>query len=619
MKIFRLVPVSVLCGIFAIPLFAEVNENAQAVNKAKTLISSGKTVEAVPILSPIVKKKFRKTEGAQAAVLLAECALRNGDKALAQKLSSNFLEYYVNSPYRERMETISAIIKIESGEVFDGVETLLRVMAYSKNPVSRARAREVTIQTLASSLMSAAELQTLLDKYAVDKDINGWIELQLGRESQNERRYKAARYWYKKVLAREGISNRLAETAKKGIESLEGQGAGRPTLLILAPLSGEFSEFGGQAVHGVILALEQSGQKDKLNVRIADTRADAFTALRQTQKALNQDSVIAVIGPIMSAPAATVAAWIGSNFPKIPMITPTATDDGIAQMGGNVFQLNITMHHLAKSIADYAMDCFGIREFAVVSPLGDYGNSMTNSFTRTVESRGGKVIALQNYAEGRNDYKTEFDLMRSIRFSQENRKKNIALGAENLNAVNSRERKAYLQDSVARFPAIFMPATNPADAGAMASQMAFHKVGGLLLGTSGWYGRDLLINGKNLVNGAFFSVPASDVSEEGNYATFKNAFVEKWGVEPGEDKVAVLSYDAANIILKTQPKSDETLVSAIRKKGTFVGALGEIRFKNGANINSKIASVEKNRIVFMNGCPVDEETSDSTATAKPTK
>ena len=607
-----------LATIFSVQAFAQ--EPADVIAKAKKLIAADKCSEALPILQPIAKKKFRQTSGEQATTMLAECALRAGDKKTAESLSSRFLEFHSQSPYLERVQTIAAILQIESGAVYEGVENLLRILSYTKNPAAKTRAREIAIQTLAASLLPAEKLQALLDKYSVDKDINGWLELQIGRESQNEKRYKAARYWYNRVLKRSGISERLQETAKKGIESLQNQGAGKPTILVLAPLSGEFSDFGVAAMHGVLLALEQSSFKDKIHLRIADTRADAFTALRQTQKAIYQDSVIAIVGPIMSAPAATIAAWLGSNFQKIPMITPTATDDGISQMGPNIFQLNITMSQLAKSIANYAIDCFNVKEFAIMNPLGDYGNAMTASFTQAVENRGGKIIAYQNYLEGKPDYKTEFDLLRSVRYKQENRKKNIAYGADNLDAINSKSRKAYLQDSVAKYPAIFMPATNPVDAGLMISQLAFHKISGLLLGTSGWYGRDLLINGKNQVNGSFFSVPASDISlDSKEYKDFAEAFKNKWGTEPGGDKVAALSFNAANIILPAAQSQEQNLAEVIKKTGTFTGIFGKITFKNGANVNSQIVGVEKNRFAFMNGCPVEESDSTATPTAKTTE
>jgi ABC-type branched-chain amino acid transport systems, periplasmic component len=589
----------VLALSLAVPLCAQ-DEVAQA----KSLIRDGRCADAIAPLQKLSKAKFKTHAGAQASVMLAECYLREHKRTEALQLSSRFLEYHVSSEYRERMELAHAIVLVESGAVYEGVEAMLRILAYTKNPAAKSRTKEVAIQTLAASLMNADQLQALLEKYPVDRDVVGWMQLQIGRESQNARRYKAARYWYKKVL-NGNVAENLSRTAEKGIESLEGQGAGLPTVLVLAPLSGDFAEFGAAAIQGVLLAQEQAGLTKKVNVRIADTRADAAQALMRTQQAVNQDSIIAVIGPIMSAPAATVAAWLGSNFQNIPMLTPTATDDGIAKMGPNIFQVNITMDNLAQSIADFATKCLDIREFAVLSPLGDYGSSMSSSFTRAVERRGGKIVAFRNYEEGRPDYKTEFDLLRDVRFKQDNRRRNIARGASDLDAVSPKERRFYMSDSTFNIPGIFIPATNPADAGAMVSQVAFNRFSGVMLGTSGWYGRELLIRGKRLVDSSFFSVPALDMNGNSeNYDKFAKAFQERWGVEPGEDKVSGLSFDAANIVFTTLARKPESLTNAINNTELFKGVYGDIKFKRGANVNTKIVTVQKGKFETMNGCKI---------------
>lgn len=333
---------------------------AQDLSQAKYMIQDGRCSDAMYQLNKIYKSSFRKPVGEKAAVLLTECYLREHKRDEAKKLSSRFLEYYVTSDYRERMELAHAIVSVETGNVYEGVQEMLRIMAYTKNQSAKAHTKEIVVQTLAASLMTADQLQALLEKYPVDRDVVGWMQLQLGRECQNAGRNKAARYWYKKVINSD-VADNLYTTAARGIESLDGAGAGKPTILVLAPLSGDFAEFGAAAVQGVLLAYEQAGLKNKVNIRTADTRADASIALMRTQQAINQDSIIAVIGPIMSAPAATVGAWMGSNFQHIPMITPTATDDGIARMGPNIFQVNITMENLAQKIADFAVKCLDIR------------------------------------------------------------------------------------------------------------------------------------------------------------------------------------------------------------------------------------------------------------------
>lgn len=567
------------------------------VSKAKESIKNGNCEEAVNVLQKVYKSSFSKSAGEKAAVMLTECYLRDHKRDEAKQITSKFLEYYVASDYRERMELANAIVTVEQGNPYDGVSSMLRILAYSKNPAARSRTKDVVIKVLAASLLNADQLQSLIEKYPVDKEVIGWIQLQIGRECQNAKRYRGARYWYKKVVNNE--SSELAETAKRGLESLEGMSAGTPTILVLAPLSGDFAEFGAEAIQGVLLAYEQSGLKGKVNIRTADSRADASQALLRTQQAIHQDSVIAIVGPIMSGPAAAVAAWLGTNHQYIPMLTPTATDDGIAKMGPNIFQVNVTTDYLAQSIADFATKCLNIREFGIMSPLGDYGASMSRSFTQAVERRGGDVVAFRNYEEGHPDYKTEFEMLRDVRFKQLNRRLNMKRGASDLNAPNAKFNK---KESDVDFPGLLIAATNPSDAGLMASQSAFYQISGTLLGTSGWYGRDLLVTGKNLVEGAYFSVPALDMGDKETFDKFSKSFKERWGAEPADDKVSGLSYDAANIIFKSM-NSDMSLTKTLNNSNQFKGVYGDIKFKRGANVNTKIVTVTKGKFEVLDGCP----------------
>lgn len=584
----------ILAATCATSLFAQDD-----VTKAKNLIKNGNCAEAIGPLQKVYKANFGTSNGEKASVMLTECYMRDHNRAEAKKITSKFLEYYVKSDYRERMELANAILTVEQGNPYDGVQEMLRILAYSKNPAARSRTKEVAIQVLAASLLNADQLQSLVEKYPVDKEVIGWIQLQMGRECQNAKRYRAARYWYKKVANSENPGT-LVETAKQGLESLENRGAGAPTILVLAPLSGDYAIFGAEALQGVLLAYEQSGLKEKVNIRMADSRADAAQALLRTQQAVNQDSIIAVIGPIMSAPAATVAAWLGATHPGIPMLTPTATDDGIAKMGPNIFQVNVTMDNLAQSIADFAVKCLDIREFGIMSSVGEYGATVSRSFTQAVERRGGSVIAFRNFEEGHPDYKTEFDLLRDVRLKQLNRRMNIKRGAADLNAANAK----YNKNSDVDFPGLLIAASTPGAAGLMASQAGFYKVTGQLLGTSGWYGRDLLLQGKNLVEGAYFSVPAQDMGDQDVFKKFADSFKERWGNDPTEDKVSGLSYDAANIIFKSMNDPDG-LTKALNKSNDFKGVFGDIKFKRGANVSTKIVTVNKGKFEILDGCPSD--------------
>ena len=154
-------------------------------SQAMSLIQDGRCSDAIAPLVKVYKSSFRNSNGEKAAVMLTECYLREHKRDEADKVSSRFLEYYVSTPYRERMELAHAIVLIERGAVYEGVEDMLRILAYSKNPAARARTKEVAVQTIAASLMTADQLQALLEKYPVDKDLVGWMQLQIGRECQN--------------------------------------------------------------------------------------------------------------------------------------------------------------------------------------------------------------------------------------------------------------------------------------------------------------------------------------------------------------------------------------------------------------------------------------------------
>ena len=124
----RLLPFA-LVAMLAASAFAQ-----DEISQAKNLIQNGQCAEAIAPLQKVYKSSFRKSAGEKAAVMLTECYLREHKRDEALKLSSRFLEYYVNTVYRERMELANAIVLVEKGNVYEGVEAMLRILAYSKNP-----------------------------------------------------------------------------------------------------------------------------------------------------------------------------------------------------------------------------------------------------------------------------------------------------------------------------------------------------------------------------------------------------------------------------------------------------------------------------------------------------
>src|SRR5690554_4230302 len=203
----------------------------QNIDRAKELIANSQFEEAASLLKGVSQKRFRFEDGEKATVLLAESYLRLGEKKECKLVTTKFLEYYTKSPYRGRMEVVDAILKIEGACVYEGVEALLRILVYTKNPAARCRAKEVAIRTIAASLLTSVQLVPLSQKQPTDSSISSWIYLQLRPKNQNDYRYKAARYCYNNAI-NTAASESLIRTAQQGLESLKKAGAGTPTILL---------------------------------------------------------------------------------------------------------------------------------------------------------------------------------------------------------------------------------------------------------------------------------------------------------------------------------------------------------------------------------------------------
>jgi len=548
-------------------------------------IQAGDFAGANPGLEAMIKGQWKTGDQEKAVVLYVENCLRLGKLSEARHYAGQFLDFFPKSPYRTRMETSIAILEVLDKDSYAGAETLRRILAYAKNPVAKARARDLFSQIISADLLSVSELESLIEKGIDDARAKGKTQLSLGYKMQKENRYKAAAYWYNSAKKSDSTLTEEVDYIKN---TLKDKPAGKPVILVLAPLSGSHAELGSYMVQGITLYADSL--KNKTQLRFIDDLANPAVALKKLKQALAQDSVVAVIGPLLSASAATVAAWMSEKAPQIPLITPTATDDGIAEMGKNIFQLNVSQARLAASIAEYAMDCLEINEFAIMAPLGDYGSLMAEEFQRAVERKGGMILAMQNYAEGLPDYQNDFKRLKDRKLDLDVRRINMKRG-------NGNAKKSWFQDAAMTFPAMFIPSTNPADGGSMATHVIYNFKVEQLLGSSGWHGTAFLRNAQSHAEGSVFSTAFYSSSGDENFKDFAEKFNSKWQRSPDDSKVAGLSYDAVRII-NSVLSSSGSLPSAILQKKVFDGVYGKINFTaGGANDNVRLITVEHGKFV----------------------
>ncbi len=178
----------------------------------------------------------------------------------------------------------------------------------------------------------------------------------------------------------------------------------------LAVLTGPYAEYGQAVQKGVDLYIEQlnaAGGVDgkKVEVIWEDTTADATVGLNAYNKLVDNDGVVAIIGPVLTGVTKTVAEFAADI--GIPMITASATAYDITTDRPNVFRTCFLDPFQAMQLARYAKD-EGIAKAAVLYDNGDeYSKGLYEAFIKECEALGIEVVATESAAFSDVDFKAQ--------------------------------------------------------------------------------------------------------------------------------------------------------------------------------------------------------------------
>ncbi len=373
------------------------------------------------------------------------------------------------------------------------------------------------------------------------------------------------------------------------------------TVGLLAPLSGEDSLIGQNMKRAVELAIDRHNENSypPIKLLVRNTEGKMIETARATKELLAQKVPI-ILGPALSSNAIVTASMVmGTNS---VMITPTATEEGIAGLGKNVFQVNVTMGMLGRRIARYAMENLNIKEFAILAPMSEYGNVLARSFQSEVKESGGEIILKEYFDEGANDLRTQM-LSLKMKLVSERLKKEAEEKGEDPSEVHLTSQDTLMwEDSTVRVGGLFVPA-EAGDAVTVARQVSFYLIRTQLLGSTGWQDNVVLLDGKQYVNDALISTSFDfDVRKE-SWQDFSTKFRAKYNTDP--DRVAApLTYDAATLMTAAVAAlggevSTDAIIEYLLDVKDYQGISGTITFRgnDGANTETAIKKIKDKSFV----------------------
>jgi ABC-type branched-subunit amino acid transport system substrate-binding protein len=262
------------------------------------------------------------------------------------------------------------------------------------------------MEFLVKYLLDASTLQQYAANYP-DSPLRCETLFQLGRRQADAGQRVNAIQSFNDYLAK-CPSHTETTDAKQILQGLEAKGAAKSRRIgVLAPLTGSYAGFGKDMTEGIRLALEKTNQylspEDQIEAVVRDTGGDSVNALKEARELIQQEGVVAILGPVAGSETTAVAAL--ANQEKVPILCPAATRDTLSSIGPYVFRNSMTNEIQGRVLAHYAVDKMGIKNFGIISPQDAYGDVLADSFRKQAESMGATITASVNYPPNATDFK----------------------------------------------------------------------------------------------------------------------------------------------------------------------------------------------------------------------
>lgn len=353
---------------------------------------------------------------------------------------------------------------------------------------------------------------------------------------------------------------------------------------VLLPLSGPFASYGELVKKGLDLALQEHNRtRFPMRFIYRDSATDTPIG-RLVSDLANQDRVIAIIGPLLSANAMEAAREAQRQM--IPLLALAQTD-GLPQIGNFIFRDTVTAEQQVRTLVDYAMANERI-SFSILRPQTRLGQQMAYLFEEMVHRKGGELIDVISYPEGTTDFRTQIEQLLWKDYSR-------TIPEEKSGGLPAPEYP------LPPFDALFIPdfADN---IGLIAPQLVFYGLREvMLLGINGWYSPELISRAGHFLRDAIFIDAFYANSSSPEVRHFVDLFQNQHGEIPSI--LEAQAFDVASLLLATVDRPEianrDDLRTALIQLDNVRGVTGTTGFNlDGEAIKQlNLLRVERGRLV----------------------
>ncbi len=142
--------------------------------------------------------------------------------------------------------------------------------------------------------------------------------------------------------------------------------------------------------------IEINSKSVSINWVFADTASDSQNAAQAVVKMIENDGVIAIIGPENSGEALAAASI--AQEAGIPLITTTGTNNEITGIGDFIFRMCMSDDVQGRVAAKYAVDQLKLMTAAVIYDKSDvFSSGLYTSFESAYTALGGRILGVESF------------------------------------------------------------------------------------------------------------------------------------------------------------------------------------------------------------------------------
>jgi branched-chain amino acid transport system substrate-binding protein len=184
-------------------------------------------------------------------------------------------------------------------------------------------------------------------------------------------------------------------------------------------LTGALSTFGVSSVQGLHLAVDQMNAAGgilggPIDLIVEDNGSKAGESATIVRKFISQDKVAAILGDLTSS--ATMECAPLSQAAKIPMLTPSATNVAITQIGDYIFRSCFIDPFTGRIMAKFALDELHAKRAIVMTDVKqDYSVGLADAIRQWFADNGRGTLSAVSYSSGDTNFRTQLTAVRMAR------------------------------------------------------------------------------------------------------------------------------------------------------------------------------------------------------------